>query len=101
MLSILIQTEFSIKIFQIILILDSLWLILNENSILGNPSLYQFCLIRIENLVRTGLGSFALMPWIELDLFALIFDRFSSDEIQNVIRISSEWFALVRIQILE
>ena len=31
----------------------------------------------------------------------MIFDRFSSNEIQNVFRIGSEWFALARVQISE
>ena len=38
---------------------------------------------------------------VSLYRFELIFDRFSSNKIQNVFQIGSEWFALARIQISE
>ena len=53
-------------------------------------------MIRIENLVSDSIGYF---PRIKSDQIGSIFDRLSSNELQNVFRISSEWFTLAQIQI--
>ena len=52
-------------------------------------------------LVRIRSDSFGSMPPIESDQVDLIFDRFRSNKIQNVFRIDSESFGMVRKQIPE
>ena len=91
----LIQTEFSIRIdpnhFDLGFIrIDSDWKFGYYQS--------ELALFWIENLFSDWFG------FIRIDvsqLIGFIFDRFLSNEIQNVFRIGSEWFALARIQISE
>ena len=63
-----------------------------------NPTSDWFGLIWIANLVS---HSFEFIRIDVSELIGLIFNRFSSNEIQSVFRIGSEWFVLARIQISE
>ena len=73
-------------------------LILIENSVSINSSSDWFGL---KTWFRIGSDSYVLLPRIKSDEGESIFYRFSSNELQKVFRIGSEWFALVRIQISE
>ena len=66
-----------------------------------NPCPDGFWFIPIENLLRSRSDSFGQKSRIESDWVGLIFKLFSTNEIQNVFRIGSYWFALTRIQISE
>ena len=72
-----------------------------SESIRMNPMSEWFGKILIENLVLDCSDSFALISRNESDQVGLIFDSFSSNDVQNVFRIGSEWFELARIQISE
>ena len=78
------ETKFSIQINPN---QSELGLIQTEFLIRINPNHSELGLIRIKNLVSDWCGS--------------IFYRFSSNELQNFFRISSEKFALARVQISE
>ena len=76
-----------------------------ETSIRTNPKpSFQSRSIRINPISDWSKPNSQSEPiWIipTLNWVWLIFDRFSSNDIQNVFRIGLEWFALARIQILE
>ena len=56
-------------------------------------------LIRIENLVSDWFEFIQIVASDYIGLGRIVFYHFSSNEIQNVFRIGSEWLALARIQI--
>ena len=79
-----------------------------SESIRVNPRSEWFGIILFEYSVWINPSSdfnsilfsvYGLLPRIKSDWVGSIFYRFSSNEIQNVFRIGSEWFALARIQI--
>ena len=72
-------------------------------KVMFNPNQSDLGLIQTKFSIRIipTLDSFGLLPRIKSDWFGLMFNRFSSNETQNVFRIGSGWFALARIQISE